>query len=322
MEILRPVRIAVQIAALLPFSFAAPGFANVSLDQVQRALELERSGRFDQALEIYREALKEDPGSLPAHLGLGRISYRLKRYSEAVTSFEQALRLAPAEPETLRWLARSYLRADAPEKVLDLLPAELARDAKRPWVHLLRAQAYDARDRIAEAIRELERALTLDPRFPGVRYALGFIAWSARDAEAAEKWFRQELALNPRHVESRFYLAEIMESQGKSEQAEALLQELGREAPQAPLTQFGLGKLKERGGDLEQAAKHFRRAIELDPTRPEPHYRLGVALRKLGRHEEAKVELDRSRELQTFSSRLMTPHGMGRLRLRLPDLDE
>jgi tetratricopeptide (TPR) repeat protein len=185
---------------------------------------------------------------------------------------------------------------------------------------MLRARAYDAQDLTGPAIEELEGALAQEPRLPEAHFAIGFIKWSTGNLTAGEKEFREELSINPKHTASRFYLSEIFVAEGKFEEAEGILKELAKDAPGAYLTQFGLGKMAERKNDPQAAAEHFQRAIEIEPNAPEPHYHLGRVLRRLGRNAEASEEFQKSRALQSFSSRRPIPHGMGRIRLKLPDL--
>ena len=288
---------------------------------LQQAQAKERVGQLEEAIEAYQKIVSEDPQSVPAQSGLGRVYYRSRRFHEAAASFERALGIRPGEPETQRWLAMCYLRAKEPQKVIALL-ANQGQDKDPVWVHMLRARAYDAQDQTDQAIAELERALVLEPRLPGAHFAIGFIKWSIGDPAAAEKQFREELSINPRHTASWYYLSEILAADGKIEEADGILKKLAEDAPGTFFAQFGLGKMEERRNNPQPAAEHFRRAIEIEPNSPEAHYHLGKVLRKLGRKEEAGEEFQKSRDLQSSSERRMTPHGMGRIRLKLPALDE
>jgi tetratricopeptide (TPR) repeat protein len=286
-----------------------------------RAEALEQSGQLEAAMKVYQEVVRQDPGSSEAQTALGRAYYRSGRFQEAETCFERALGIHPDDPDIQRWLTLSYLRAEEPQKVISLLAPE-AGDHDRAWVHMLLARAYDAQDRTDEAIGELHRSLALDPRLPEAHFAIGFIAWSTRDLVNAEKEFRKELSLNPRHTASWYYLSDALATEGRLAEAETILKKLVQDAPNSYLTHFGLGKMEERKDNPRGASEHFRRAIELEPNHPEAHYRLAKSLRKLGLVEQAKKAFQRSRELQSCSERVQTPHGMGRSRLRLPDPED
>ena len=281
----------------------------------------ERSGKLGEAIAAYQKIVSEDPESVQAQAGLGRVYYRAGRFHDAASGFERALEIQPGAMETLRWLAMCYLQEEEPQKVIALFPPQNG-DTDPVWVHTLRARAYDAQDQTDQAVAELERALALEPRLPEAHFAIGFIMWSIGDRAAAERQFREELSVNPSHTASWFYLSEILAADGKLEEADGILKRLAEDAPGSSLAHFGLGKMAERKSDPQAAADYFRRAIEIDPSSPEAHYHLGKALRKLGRLNEANEEYRKSRDLQSSAGRNLTPHGMGRIRLKLPDLSE
>lgn len=288
--------------------------------ELRRAQDLETAERYEQAITVYRTVLKGEPKSLQANVGLGRAYFHSNQYPEAVDSFGRALQLSPGNAEIVEWLAKSYLRKREPQKVVELLSHEDSIAGHFAWAHLLLAHAFDAQDKLGEATGELQRALALDPHCRGAHFALGFIAWTTRDLETAEKEFLQELALDSREDLTFYYLAETMEVQGKLDEGEAVLKKMGSEAPQTYLHHFAVGKLDERKQNFETAAGEFRAAIRLDPRQSEAHYHLAVALRRLGETAQANGEFALSNQLRV-DMRPGSGQGMGKMRPRLPDFD-
>jgi tetratricopeptide (TPR) repeat protein len=233
---------------------------------------------------------------------------------------EAARALRPNDPDARRWLARAWLQLNQPTDVLSLLEANSATRKEDAWIHVLRARAFDALNREQETIEELSRALALDPGAAGARFALGFLAWTARDLTEAERQFRVELAFNPNLRQAQFYLAEVLMTQARLGEAENVVSRMAGEHPECFLTQFALGKLEERQGDLEAAQGHYREAIRLDPHSMEAHYRLGITLRRAGKGDEAQREFDRAHALRASDSR-RAHQGMGLSRSRIPDFD-
>jgi Flp pilus assembly protein TadD len=264
--------------------------------------------------------LKREPKNLEANLGLGRAYFHSGQHAEAADSFERALQLQPGNPEIVEWLGKSYLRAGAPQKVVELFSREDSLAGHFAWAHLLLARAFDAQDKLDEARGELQRALAIDPPCRGAHFALGFIAWTTRDLETAEKEFRRELALDPREDLAFYYLAETLEVQGKLNEAQRVLKWMGREAPKTYLYHFGVGKMNEFNRNFEAAAVEFREAIRLDPQQSEAHYHLALALRKLGETVQANQELGLSNQLR-LDMRPGSGQGMGKMRPHLPDFD-
>jgi Flp pilus assembly protein TadD len=288
--------------------------------ELQRAQELESAEHYEQAIPIYQGVLGREPRNLEANLGLGRAYFHCGQPAQAAESFERALELQPGNPEIVEWLGKSYLRAREPQKVLELFRREDLLVDHFAWAHLLLARAFDAQDKLDEARDELQRALAIDPRCRGAHFALGFIAWTTRDLETAEREFRVELALDSRQDLPYYYLAETLEVQGKLEEAQTVLKRMAREAPDTYLYHFGAGKLDEFSGNSQAASAEFREAIRLDPKQSEAHYHLALALRKLGETAQANQEFGVANQLR-LDARPGSGQGMGKMRPRLPDLE-
>ena len=125
--------------------------------------ELERTGRSDEALVQYREALRHDPDSAMAHNNVGVILFNRKRYDEAETHFRRAFEIDPNDgmvQANLGDIAR--IRGD-----LDLALKRYAESlTRRPdhasshyWIGLIHLQ----RDDVEAAVSHLEAALRIDP---------------------------------------------------------------------------------------------------------------------------------------------------------------
>ncbi len=288
--------------------------------ELRRAQELEIAEHFEQAIPIYLGILKGEPKNLEANLGLGRAYFHSGKSVDAADSFERALQLQPGNPEIVEWLSKSYLRARAPQKVVELLSRQDSLAGHFAWAHLLLARAFDAQDMLDEARGELQRTLAIDPQCRGAHFALGFIAWTTRDLGTAEKEFRRELALDSREDSAFYYLAETLEVRGKLDEAQTVLRRMGREAPKTYLYHLGMGKINEYNHNFEAAAVEFREAIQLDPKQIEAHYHLARALSKLGETVQANQEFALSNKLRGDMG-FGSGQGMGGMRPRLPDFD-
>jgi tetratricopeptide (TPR) repeat protein len=76
-----------------------------------RGLALDRAGKPSEANSAYQEALRLNPSSAEAHLGLGKTDLALARLSDATTELEEALRLSPGNVQARRLLSQAYQRA-------------------------------------------------------------------------------------------------------------------------------------------------------------------------------------------------------------------
>ena len=302
------------------FSFLIWGRAEDTSAALRRAQALEKAGQSRESIPIYLDVLLSDPECLEADVGWGRSYFALGEYAQAVASFEKALQLRPGDSEMLNWLGRSYLQEKRPEKVLELVSREGSSSGNSASIHLLLARAYDAQDKLDEAVHEIQQALNLDPHCHAAHFAQGFIAWSTGDMATAERELRQEVDFDPHESLAAYYLAEVLEKQGKVGEAEAALTQMGHDAPNTYLFHLGIGKVQERKKNYPLAEEQYRQAIRLAPQQLEAHFRLAVVLRALGETDKANEEFQAFSQLRTHMES-GAGQGMGRMRPHIPDFD-
>jgi Flp pilus assembly protein TadD len=74
-----------------------------SLGRVYHAL-----GRDSEAITAFQEAVRLKPDDAAMHSGLGSAYYGLRRYSEAVGAYQEAIRLKPDDASTWCGLGMAY----------------------------------------------------------------------------------------------------------------------------------------------------------------------------------------------------------------------
>lgn len=68
----------------------------LALSLVEDASVHTRSGRLDEAVSEFLQAIRHDPTLYTPHMGLARIAFQHEQYDEAATRYSQALRLMPS----------------------------------------------------------------------------------------------------------------------------------------------------------------------------------------------------------------------------------
>lgn len=163
---------------------------------------LRREERFDQALAAYDAGLalvtEPAPWSWPLHFNRAVCLERLGRFEEAVPSFRKALMLNPDQPQVLNYLGYSWIdRGENLEEALTLIQAAVAAAPDTGYIIDSLAWAYYRLGRHAEALAPMERASLLEPVDPIVTDHLGDIYWvNGRQLEARFQW-RRALSFGP-----------------------------------------------------------------------------------------------------------------------------
>ena len=65
--------------------------SNTTPSSLETGKTLYQQGRFDEALALFQQSVKQDGGSAPAHYWLGMTQYALGDFREALSSFRKAM---------------------------------------------------------------------------------------------------------------------------------------------------------------------------------------------------------------------------------------
>ncbi len=227
-----------------------------------------RSGKNEEAMKEYREALRLAPDAGDAHYNLGNALYRLGHREEAIAEF---LIAASKGSETFN-----------AENNAGIALTELGRWDEAA-VHY--QKAIECKESFAEAHRNL-----------GVAYL------HLKKEDAARSEFETALHYDPNNDGAQEGLGTIMENKGDAASAMALLQKAIQSNPQNPSACHNLGIALVKQGDATGAVEQFQKSISLKPEDASTHADLADALVKLSRPSEAKVELDKAIELNPTNS--------------------
>jgi tetratricopeptide (TPR) repeat protein len=141
--------------------------------------------------------------------------------------------------------------------------------------------------RVDEAIRHIEIALQLQPRFAPIHNNLGnALQQKGRIAEAATH-YAKAVEIRPDLAEAHFNLGAILLQQGHENDAIAAFKKAVELRPEFVKAQNHFGTVLLEKGRVEEAIERFQAALKTRPNDPEVHNNLGNALLRQGKTEEA-----------------------------------
>jgi predicted O-linked N-acetylglucosamine transferase (SPINDLY family) len=225
-----------------------------------QAQRLERSGEFQQAQKLYRQALLEQPDNAELWALLGRNCRALGQADEALASFGQSLRIRP----------------------------ELA----DVWLDL--GKTLRALGRQEEAIAGFKQAAQLRPGDHEPLSELGVLFLQRGDLAESASCCEQALSLRPDAVEARNNLGLALMAQGRLEEASRCFQQALSLQPDVAGLHNNLGLVLLNQGRLRQAQEQFEEAIRLQPDLADAHNNLGLALDEQGMPDEALDSFERA----------------------------
>jgi serine/threonine protein kinase/tetratricopeptide (TPR) repeat protein len=210
------------------YALAYAGLAEAEWQLYRLTRDRERVVLAKKACE---RALKLNDLLAPVHVTLGIIHAGTGEAQRALTDFDRALALDPADADALREKAR----------------------------------AYEALGRASEAEETFKKAVSLRPGYWGNHSQLGaFYFRQARYADA-EQAFREALRLTPDNVRVLASLGGVLQTVGRDDEAVAVLQ---RSLALRPTYRAAsnLGALEFERGRYAESARAFERALALDDS--------------------------------------------------------
>lgn len=173
---------------------------------------------FDKAEPILREVLDQQEGFADVHNMLGVIAHERGDFARAEKHLERATELNPNYTEALLNLAVTYndqSKYEAGRAVYKRIRTarERSTDNLDPFVrgkianmHAELAQAYEDAGLRSDAIRELERAVSMCPTFADLQTRLGTLHRDSGDLHKARLHYEAARNANPRYPLARLML--------------------------------------------------------------------------------------------------------------------
>lgn len=163
---------------------------------INRALAYLNTGRDQQALSDYEEALRLNGNNVSACMGKGIALNNLGQCELALTWFDRALEISPDNPDVLSNRAIAYFQAGQREKSLEDFRNALALERKS-GIYAARARCFLLAGNPAEAWYDIREALHFEPDAPELLELAGEIEWERGNLAAGMEYFTKVLQKDP-----------------------------------------------------------------------------------------------------------------------------
>jgi serine/threonine protein kinase/lipoprotein NlpI len=317
-----------QALALLDRAAAVRDLPPSPVLALDRAAYLSQLGRDDEAKAAREEAARIAPASARDHYLLALGHSRAGRYAEAAAELDRAVVLNPRHYWS--WALRGLCHQHLGEHTLAVADySQCLGQAPEAWVHWNRGVAFYALGQRAEAVRDSDAALRLDPSLEAARWnrglallEMGRYAEALADFRAAREAVPDE-ALRSLHegialeglgraaeADAAFaaalaaagaaapevrremrYRHAVAVSQRRPEAAARAFEQLLRDDPEDARVLFGLAAALVLRGESDAGLRRFDAAIELRPDFVEARRFRAVLLARKGRAEAAFKDL-------------------------------
>jgi tetratricopeptide (TPR) repeat protein len=214
---------------------------------------------------LMRRRLEKYPADYTAHFNLGAVLQAQDKQAEALTQFQQALKINPTSVAALTSLGVSQQALGNVTAAQQLYQQALERDPDYTNARYNLANVLLAQGDVHEAIAHLQMLLRTQPNDAGVHNSLGSAYGMQGNHPKAEAHFQHAVRLNPANADARANLAFVVAVQGKFDEAITHYEAALRLNPNNADAHNQLGVLLAQKGKLKEAVAHFEQAVKLNP---------------------------------------------------------
>ena len=164
---------------------------------------LEKQGRLEEAMAHFSEAVRLRPDYADAHYSMAVILARQSKFDEAISHYSQALRVNPNYAEAHNNLGVALFSLGKLDKAIEHYRTALKLDPNFGKAHNNLGNALIQKGKLDEAIAHYSRALEIRAPYPEAHNNLGVALAQQGKIDAAIVQFEKALQLKPDYSQAR-----------------------------------------------------------------------------------------------------------------------
>ena len=243
------------------------------------------------AVQELETARRLDPQNAQYNYELGRKYFAQKKYPQARTCFEQAVKSNPQFEAAFFNLGMTHKIMNANDAALTAFSkaAAVKPDYIRAWIEIARMQ--DKKRNYGEAINNYRKALSLEPSNTSALKEMAQVYSKQKDAKQAERYFKEALTLGDADPVTYYNLAAVQLELGKEAEALQNAQKALAVNDKDARFLYTYGLALEKNNRLREAEDYYTRSVTADGNYSKPRINLGRIQLEAGQFDKAEQHL-------------------------------
>jgi rhomboid protease GluP len=187
---------------------------------LQRAQELLRDNKTDEAISELRTAIRQRPDFLPASRALAALYTEQSKFSDAAAVLKPVVERDPKNEQARLRLGDLYARAKQPQLAESIFRQVVTQNPKNAAAHFGLGYALSSEGKPEQAIEEYKAATKIAPRIEDANYNIGLCYARLKQYDEAISAFQREIVVSGDNADIEDALADAYSAKGMAKQAD------------------------------------------------------------------------------------------------------
>ena len=304
---------------------------------IKSAFENYQAGKVQQAENICKNILRNQPNNANTLHLLGIIYYQSGNYESAITHLKKALQYNPNDADAYFNLGNAFIDTNQVENAIVCYQNALRLNANILEAYVNLGNALMTKGEIDSAILLYQKAIILNPQLIDLYDSLGSALKKRGKFDEAISWYQKALQIVPNSSKLYCALGDIFQEKGQFDEAISWYQKALRIDSSSPdiFNSFGIvfhkkqkyddaiiyykkalqlnpsftvaycniAKALYKKGELHEAIAYFQKTLQFEPNLVDAHWNLSIALLAAGNYREGWKEYEWRSKLQGYYQR-------------------
>ncbi len=262
--------------------------------RLKDAIALHRSGRLDEARQIYQQLLIEQPEHAEALHLLGVVALQSGANEDAIDLIDRAIAIKPDVAAFYCNRGNGFQELKQFERAVASYDQAISRDPSYADAFFNRGNALRALRQPQQALASFDQAIAIKPAYAKAHFGRGAALQDAGQLEPALASYDQAILLNLADAEALCNRGVVLERMGKFEAALASHDAALALKPGYAEAWSNRGVALQALDQTEAAIRSYQQAISANPAYAQAHFNLGAVLKNLNRLDESLASYDQA----------------------------
>jgi len=253
--------------------------------------KLMSEGKHDQAIQLAKKLLEDEPGNLDVLMMLGVSSSKNGFPAEAVPYLYKVLKAKPDYNDAMVNLLQALIADGKPDQAILEAHRFLKIFPKDYVLYILLGRAFFYKTDYENSLKHFQKSLEIEPLNSKALLYTGEVYLLKKDYTSAESYIKKARAIYPNLENAYYLLGKLEETRGNTEAALTHYERELENNPENHIASFHLAETLKKKGEYQRAIDYYYRTIKGDPSFKLPYLMIADYYFKTGQYLDKAIAL-------------------------------